>query len=298
MGENPWAIGEEAMEGMASLWGYQESVEDLKQKLFCTTLEIESLRNNAKEEMRKSEETINQLILLLKITSQERDEARDQLQILLNKITQPSPVNNVSPLTAYLQHETQQMMQIRGNSSVTESDSLSETPKQHQSVDSFFDTVPSSPDLSNMNMGDSGNAGSQQLLLDYNTSVSMTAPKPDKASVIVDGLVSSKNMPENGKFLQAVMEAGPLLQTLLVAGPLPRWRNPPPLQPFQIPPVSVKHCNAPQLLKQTAPVNPNYVQVCSSPTILSFGSCLKKRSSLPSCGISYQNLAAKKQKSQ
>ncbi|KAL8507215.1 hypothetical protein ACS0TY_017940 [Phlomoides rotata] len=33
---------------------------------------------------------------------------------------------------------------------------------------------------------------------------------------------------EKGKFLQAVMKAGPLLQTLLLAGPLPQWRHPPP----------------------------------------------------------------------
>ncbi|KAL8501320.1 hypothetical protein ACS0TY_020749 [Phlomoides rotata] len=35
-------------------------------------------------------------------------------------------------------------------------------------------------------------------------------------------------LPEKGKFLQAVMKAGPLLQTLLLAGPLPQWRHPPP----------------------------------------------------------------------
>lgn len=76
--------------------------------------------------MRKSEENINNLILLLKMTSQERDEARDQLQILLNKMAQASPVN------ACFQAETQQMVQIRGNSSVTDSDTLSETPKHQQ----------------------------------------------------------------------------------------------------------------------------------------------------------------------
>ncbi|KAM0953599.1 hypothetical protein DsansV1_C01g0001701 [Dioscorea sansibarensis] len=241
-------------------------------------MELETVRNNAKEEMRKSEENINNLILLLKMTSQERDEARDQLQILLNKMAQASPVN------ACLQVETQQMVQIRGNSSVTDSDTLSETPKQQQqhqpqSADSFFDAVSSSPDVS-------GNAGgSQQVLLEC---------KNDQASAIIDGLVSAKNLPENGKFLQAVMEAGPLLQTLLVAGPLPRWRNPPPLQPFQIPPVSVKCSNAPQVLNSTPAFNnPNCLLHCSSASMLSF-----KRSSLPSCGISYQNLSAKRQKSQ
>lgn len=46
-----------------------------------------------------------------------------------------------------------------------------------------------------------------------------------------------KPFPENGKFLQAVMEAGPLLQTLLLAGPLPQWQHPPPqLNSTDIPP--------------------------------------------------------------
>ncbi|KAH7678005.1 K Homology domain type 1 domain-containing protein [Dioscorea alata] len=283
MAENPWLFEDLPMEtSLPSLWGYHESVEELKHKLWCTTMELETVRNNAKEEMRKSEENINNLILLLKMTSQERDEARDQLQILLNKMAQASPVN------ACFQAETQQMVQIRGNSSVTDSDTLSETPKHHhqqqqqhqpQSADSFFDAVSSSPDVSG-NVG-----GSQQVLVEC---------KQDQASAIIDGLVSAKNLPENGKFLQAVMEAGPLLQTLLVAGPLPRWRNPPPLQPFQIPPVSVKCCNGPQVPNSTPAFNhPNYSLHCSSASMLSF-----KRSSLPSCGISYQNLSAKRQKSQ
>ncbi|KAI5055040.1 hypothetical protein GOP47_0030185 [Adiantum capillus-veneris] len=35
-------------------------------------------------------------------------------------------------------------------------------------------------------------------------------------------------LPERGKLLQAVMQAGPLLQNLLLAGRLPQWRYPPP----------------------------------------------------------------------
>ncbi|KAI3705483.1 hypothetical protein L1987_75721 [Smallanthus sonchifolius] len=43
-------------------------------------------------------------------------------------------------------------------------------------------------------------------------------------------------LPENGKFLEAVMKAGPLLQNLLLAGALPHWRRPPPpLDTYQIP---------------------------------------------------------------
>ncbi|KAK4279611.1 hypothetical protein QN277_011362 [Acacia crassicarpa] len=47
-----------------------------------------------------------------------------------------------------------------------------------------------------------------------------------------------KGLPEKGKLLKAVIEAGPLLQTLLIAGgPLPQWQHPPPLLHFiDIPP--------------------------------------------------------------
>ncbi|KAF5799559.1 hypothetical protein HanXRQr2_Chr07g0305871 [Helianthus annuus] len=48
--------------------------------------------------------------------------------------------------------------------------------------------------------------------------------------------VPTKGLPENGKFLEAVMNAGPLLQNLLLAGSLPNWRQPPPpLDGLQIP---------------------------------------------------------------
>lgn len=53
-------------------------------------------------------------------------------------------------------------------------------------------------------------------------------------------LAEKKPLPKKGKFLKAVVEAGPLLQTLLLAGPLPQWQHPPPqLNSIEIPPVSI-----------------------------------------------------------
>lgn len=61
-------------------------------------------------------------------------------------------------------------------------------------------------------------------------------PNPD----LTDKIPVKKPLPEQGKFLQAVMEAGPLLQTLLLAGPLPQWQHPPPqLNSVDIPPVTI-----------------------------------------------------------
>ncbi|KAA8549707.1 hypothetical protein F0562_001275 [Nyssa sinensis] len=170
------------MEEMASLWNYQESIEDLKQKLLYATLELESIRMEASEEMKKDKEYVKHLLQLLKIACHERDEARDQLQKLLKK-------------------------DCNGTMSTI--------------------IVPSG------------------------------TPKIDQTSLLISKLVKGKTLPQKGKLLQAVLEAGPLLQTLLVAGPLPRWRNPPPLQPFQIPLVSIKGCDA-ELVTQKPASNPGH----------------------------------------
>ncbi|XP_073159071.1 uncharacterized protein [Henckelia pumila] len=66
-----------------------------------------------------------------------------------------------------------------------------------------------------------------------------------------------KSLPQNGKFLQAVMEAGPLLHTLLLAGPLPRWQHPPPqLNSTDIPPVAISPVNS------TTPITPAQHDSC------------------------------------
>ncbi|KAJ6309799.1 hypothetical protein OIU76_014689 [Salix suchowensis] len=177
-------------------------------------------------------------------------------------------------------------MPARANSSITESNSLSDT-YNHQShgsspVDSLFDAV-TSPDFSNINMADSCHMGfvNKTLVQDYDGSVptGLVAPavaKIDPADVVIDKFVKGKVLPENGKLLPAVMETAPLLQTLLLAGPLPRWRNPPPLHPFKIPPVSISG-ETPNLtansscLAQQPLASPSYIelsrgssQICSA----------------------------------
>ncbi|KAL7084917.1 hypothetical protein ACP275_14G251400 [Erythranthe tilingii] len=78
-------------------------------------------------------------------------------------------------------------------------------------------------------------------------------PPPPTAELPV---VIDRPLPEKGKFLQAVMKAGPLLQTLLLAGPLPQWRHPPPpLDPYQIPPPPLLIAPPPPLLHTHHPIN-------------------------------------------
>ncbi|CAA3029775.1 Hypothetical predicted protein, partial [Olea europaea subsp. europaea] len=209
------------MEEMASLWSYQENVDELNQKLLFTTLELEKLKAETSEEMVKNKEYVKQLIQLLKIAIQERDEARIHLQNYLNRsLPLTSPKENLAVLP-HFQADSSLLKPGKANSSVTESNSLSETYNSSP-IDSLFDAV-TSPELSNINLV-----------------AKPCAPGIDRASMIIDNLVVGRALPQKGKLLQAVVESGPLLQTLLVAGSLPRWRNPPRLQPFQIPPVSIK----------------------------------------------------------
>ncbi|PON52554.1 hypothetical protein TorRG33x02_308160 [Trema orientale] len=189
----------------------------------------------AKQQMTKSEEYMKNLLDLLKTAVKERDEARYQLQKMQIMLSSQAELHNMFPQA---QPESPLLLPAaKANSSITESNSLSETynPQSHNSspVDSFFDAAVSSPEFSNINMADSSNIG-------FGIGSVPVPPKIDPASVILENLSKGKTLPQKGKLMQAVMDAGPLLQNLLLAGPLPRWRNPPPLQPFKIPPVSIK----------------------------------------------------------
>lgn len=221
----------------------------------------------AKEEIRKSEENVKSLLDLLKAAYKERDEARDQLQKIFNRILPSSPTDIPVAVPHPNKPESPLLLPAKAtNSSITESNSLSETynPQSHGSspVDSFFDTV-SSAEFSTINMADSSNMGfvkQQQFVQDYNASLpNGLVAETDPGSAVIDNLLKGKTLPQKGKLLQAVMESGPLLQTLILAGPLPRWRNPPPLQPFKIPPVSIKGCETAAGFNQKPLANPCYV---------------------------------------
>ncbi|XP_008794793.1 uncharacterized protein LOC103710703 [Phoenix dactylifera] len=323
MGVDPWALAEVTVDSLPSLWtSHHESVEELSRKLLCATLELEALRNGVKEERRKSEENINQLIQILKITTQERDEAREQLQVLLNKIAQPLTAELV-PRLSCLQPESPQMWQARGgNSSVTESESLSDTPNQHSygcsPVESFFETV-TSPELTSLNGADSCNIGppQQPLFLENSRSSSVAishgTAKYDRGDAIIDSIAAKKPLPEKGKLLETVLKIGPVLETLMVAGALPQWRNPPPLQPFQIPPVTVRARNA-RLPNRAGALNSDHL-IQSSPdekanglsqvhaaTMLNFSStvslCARNRPMALPCVSSHQGFEAKRQRIQ
>ncbi|XP_073137004.1 uncharacterized protein [Henckelia pumila] len=172
---------------LASFWGYTHDMDELGQELLWTTLELETLKSEAEAEIRKNKVYVENLIHLLKQAIQERDEARDQLQNLVNKTID------------------------RENSSTL-------------SHESPLDTV-SSPEFTNIHS-----------FLDQSTV--QDAKNIDQGSMIIDSIAKGRaSLPPKGKFLHAVLEAGPLLGTLLVAGTLPSLQNPP---AFEVPLVSSK----------------------------------------------------------
>ncbi|GFS37394.1 enabled-like protein [Actinidia rufa] len=200
--------------------------------------------------MRKSREYVKQLMQFLKIAYQERDEARDQLHKLLNKAM---PCEFFTPLP--------QMKPAKANSTVTESNSFGSSP-----MDSLFDSVSSPEQLSNVNVESPGN-------------LAAFVNRPfvgDQSGLVIEKEMNGKSLPQKGKFLQAVLEAGPLLQTLLMRGPLPRWRNTPLFQPLQIPPVSIDPENlgfVPRALSSSlVEVSCGSSQMLSTTSVLDFGS--------------------------
>ncbi|KAE8687262.1 TOX high mobility group box family member 4-A [Hibiscus syriacus] len=196
------------MEDLDSLWNYQESFDELKLELQCTAIELEPVRTEAKEQIKKYRDEVNHLVNLVKLACEERDESQNLVNKLMASSSSPTQLQPYS--------ENLLTIAAKANSSITESNSLSDTYNHHHSrgssspEDSLFDVV-TSPDF-------------------------WTAEDS-----VIDNLAKGKILPEKGKLLEAVMEASPLLlQTLLFTGTLPRWRNPPPLQDYKIPPVSMK----------------------------------------------------------
>ncbi|KAJ4772961.1 enabled-like protein (DUF1635) [Rhynchospora pubera] len=203
----PWSHGEFVMEGFSSGWNlhqdpFPQNVDELKQKLLSKTWELKNLQATAAEELRKKDETIHKLVNLVNLTKKERDEVKEQLNALL------------SCLSSKKQQHVGAV-----NSGLTESDSLSDTQTRNNRHSYVSSPVESFYHADSSNITNAATTG--------------VAASYDYGSIIIDELAKKRLLPEKGKLLQSVINAGPILQTLMVAGPLPTWRNPPPLQAFQ-----------------------------------------------------------------
>ncbi|XP_019449096.1 PREDICTED: uncharacterized protein LOC109351876 [Lupinus angustifolius] len=215
------------MEDLEPVLNFPQSEEELQEKLLNVTLELEAMKN-VKDE----------LFNLLMLAYGERDEARAELQKLMNK-PMPSNTTHLQSIFGSVQHENHFMFPAaKANSSITESNSLSHGSPP---VDSFFETV-SSPEFSNINITNNNinNLSYSNLNQHLVPGFSNISASHDAANAIIDSIAKVRPLPQKGKLLEAVMDAGPLLQNVLLAGPVPNWRNPPPLQHIKVPPLTIK----------------------------------------------------------
>lgn len=194
-------------------------MEELRQSLLYTTLELEQTRAAAQEELRKRDDQLQNLKDLLNKTIRERDEAQEKCQrLLLEKLVlhhhhnlqqQTAPLSGISSI-----EDEQPRRGIDSNNGLSSSD--------------CEESIVSSPVIDHLPQ--------PQL----QPPPQPPQPLPPSVTQSMIELTPEKPLPEKGKLLQAVMKAGPLLQTLLLAGPLPQWRHPPPpLESFEIPPVTI-----------------------------------------------------------
>ncbi|KAI3684841.1 hypothetical protein L6452_34068 [Arctium lappa] len=149
--------------------------------------------------MNRNNESVKQLLHLLKLVCNERDEARDQIQNLFIKIM-PSMHNTtmISDCVAIDQfHQLQQSPLMKP----TEANS-----------NSLFDPV-TSPEFSNINNNTS-------FVLSNGFHGSGSVPIIDHATLMMERMIKGKALPQKGNLLQAVIEAGMLMETLLAAIPL------------------------------------------------------------------------------
>ncbi|XP_020577813.1 uncharacterized protein LOC110022981 [Phalaenopsis equestris] len=182
------------------LSSYEETVEDLRSTLWSTSWELEELRKNVREELRKKDDDINHLIQLLNAANQERDEARDQLQMLLNHHRRSQTPQFILPKCS--------------SSSFTNSKNLSDLQNHH----SYIHSPLVNP------IGSSGGKGGNAVTGIVIPSISCKYEYGEESRL---EQLMNKPLPEKGKLLEAVMAAGPLLCSLMVVGELPQWRNPP-----------------------------------------------------------------------
>ena len=221
-----------------------QSIEELRQSLIYTTLELEQTRAAAQEELRKRDDQILHLKDLLNKAIREKEEESQKCQrLILEKLLFQQQQQQTAPLSGISSIEDEPRRGIDSNNGLSSSD--------------CEESIVSSPVMDHL----------PQPQIPQPPPVA--PPLPPVTESMIE-LTPDKPLPEKGKLLQAVMKAGPLLQTLLLAGPLPQWRHPPPpLESFEIPPVTIP--SPPQPAVPPEPQPPHHdslisINGCSTPT--------------------------------
>ena len=180
------------MEGTRILLDHHSNVENLKKKLKATKLKIKQLEMEEEKETRRMEETIKKLCFLMQNVTEERDEARNHLQMLEQRFM---PMNQ---------------------------ENHSQTQENNSQQKSSVPVLLHFEDQSSRNTADSCNVEHNA----NNTSTSIDSRSIDsRVSQLIDDcgpfteklnqLLMNKPLPEKGKLFQAVCDYGKDLETLL-----------------------------------------------------------------------------------
>ena len=198
-------------------------MEELKHTLLFTTLELETTVISAKEEITRREFELIHLKDVLSRTMKERDEAQGRCQkLMLEKFILQQQLQQKEQQQQQVEQHQQDTASLSGVSSSEDESKPGDSNKHNSSSDSNRSII-SSPSLDSI-------PSPVHLPLRPKSSLPQEALK----------LAANRPLPEKGKLLQAVKEAGPLLKNLLLAGPLPQWQHPPPqLTSIDIPPVAI-----------------------------------------------------------
>lgn len=213
-------------------------MEELRHSLLYTTFELETTLLAAKEEITKREYELIHVKDLLSRTIKERDEAQSRCKnLMLEKLMlQEQLQQKQQQQQLQLQQQQRQQQQQEQAASNNEVDSKGTDSSKHFASSDSDENIISSP-------------GTDPIF-----QPPLSQPLPSQANL---KLVPKRPLPEKGKLLQAVIEAGPLLKNLLLAGPLPQWQHPPPqLNSIEIPPVAISS-PSPRLLQQDSCINFN-----------------------------------------
>ncbi|KAJ0233920.1 Uncharacterized protein HA466_0279290 [Hirschfeldia incana] len=149
---------------------------------------------------------------LWKLAVQERDEAREQLIHSLAEASQLRQLFN----TILWYEEQIPCHQTKATDETTQNCNYNHFP-----VDSPSRFSSASP------LDHVSSVNSSPLDLSFGSSqMNVVVEKARDYETVVLEMIGGM-LPENGKFLQAVSEAGSLVEPLFITGPVPKWKTPP-----------------------------------------------------------------------
>ncbi|OVA19503.1 Protein of unknown function DUF1635 [Macleaya cordata] len=208
-------------------WAYYyqgKSMEELRQSLLYTTLELETTRLAAQEEIRKREDQIIQLEDLLSRAITERDEAQEKCQrLLMDKLVLFQQPQQTTPLSGISSIEDEQRRGGDSNTAISSSD-CEESIVSSPAVDPFPPPI---------------------------LQVSAEKPLPEKGKLL-------QAVMKAGPLLQTLLLAGPLPQWQHPPPPLNSFEIPPVIIPSSpLPPPHLLHIQDTSTINMTSPNNNN-----------------------------------------